>query len=394
METQPPSASQEALAQAARERPAPLEDHGDLIEVVRSKTLRRLLMAAPIAVGIALVLGVVVGQFSLDDPMYLSGLFTVLVALVVFQGFARRIPDSFERLQARRVVRVVDRAKFADFKADTTRWLNHPIGTVFGAIFVVFALLRFVIVGVIDLFTGPGARPFGAYWPLLLTMLAEALLGFALGLVLWRMLVIAIKVRELGDRFELQVQLNHPDRCGGFRPLGDLCLWNALLVTVPAIYLGIWVVLAPTLLDDAGDLIYGTRYVELHSAFLVILAVLAPVTFLWPLWSIHAEMLRESARLRAEVDEAGQQIDRLSRELLERSSEMSADEAAAIAHDLEIRQENYKLTERIPTWPIDLNLALKFGTSQIVPLLGLTGLSAPIVDAIDRFGGFLSNSGG
>jgi hypothetical protein len=386
LEAQPPSASPGALSQAMSDRPAVTEDHGDRIKVVSSPALERLLMAAPVAVGVALVLGIVVGQFSLDDPMYLSGLFAVLAALVVFQGFARRIPDSFERLQTREVVRPIDLAKFADFKRGTTRLLNHPIGIVFGAIFVVFALLRFLVVGVMDLFTGPEARSFDAYWPLLLTMLAEALLGLALGLVLWRMLVVAIKVRELGDHFDLRVQLNHPDRCGGFRPLGDLCLWNALLVTVPAIFLGVWVVLAPTFPR------YGTTYVELHSAFLVILAVLAPVTFLWPLWSIHAEMLRESTRLRAEVDQAGQQIDRLSRELLERSSEMSADEAAAIAHDLEIRQENYKLTERIPTWPIDLNLALKFGTSQVIPLLGLTGLSSPIVDAIDRFGGFLSSS--
>ena len=374
------------------DRSAVVEDPGDRIKVVSNLALKRLLMAAPVAVGVALVLGVVVGQFSLDDPMYLSGLFTVLVALVVFQGFARRIPDSFERLQTRQVVRPTDRAKFADFKKGTTRLLNHPIGIVFGVMFVAFALLRFVVVGVFDLFTGPGTYSFDAYWPLLLTMVAESLLGLALGLVLWRMLVVAMKVRELGDRFDLQVQLNHPDKCGGFRPLGDLCLWNALLVTVPAIYLGVWVVLAPTLQDKAGKFIYGTTYVELHSAFLVFLAVLAPVTFLWPLWSIHAEMLRESARLRAEVDQAGQQIDRLSRDLLDRSSELSADEAAAIAHDLEVRQENYKLTERIPTWPIDLNLALKFGTSQVIPLLGLTGLSSPIVDAIDRFGSFLSNS--
>ena len=390
MEAQPPSGSPEALTLAVSDRPAMVDDVGDRIKVVSNPMLERLLAAAPVAVGVALVLGVVVGQFSLDDPMYLSGLFAVLLALVVFQGFARRIPDSFERLQTREVVRPIDFAKFAEFKRGTTRLLNHPIGIVFGAIFVAFALLRFVVVGVIDLFTGPGARSIDAYWPLLLTMLAEALLGFALGLVLWRMLVVAIKVRELGDRFDLRVQLNHPDRCGGFRPLGDLCLWNALLVTVPAIFLGIWVVLAPTLLDATGNVLYGSRYVALHGAFLVILAVLAPVTFLAPLWSIHGEMLRESTRLRAEVDQAGQQIDRLSRQLLEVSNEMSADEAAAIAHDLEIRQENYKRTEHIPTWPIDLNLALKFGTSQVIPLLGLTGLSAPLVDAIDRFGGFVS----
>jgi hypothetical protein len=119
--------------------------------------------------------------------------------------------------------------------------------------------------------------------------------------------------------------------------------------------------------------------------------VLAPITFLAPLWTVHEEMLREGSRLRIEVDQVGQQIDRLSRDLLERSEQMSTDEAAAAAHDLEVRQENYKRIERIPTWPIDVGLTLKFGTSQVIPLLGLTGLSQPIVDAIDRFGSFVSS---
>ena len=146
------------------------------------------------------------------------------------------------------------------------------------------------------------------------------------------------------------------------------------------------------IMDAAGHLLYGARYFELHAVFLGILAVLAPVTFIAPLWTIHLEMLRESTRLRVEVDQVGQQIDRLSRELLERSEEMSADEAAAKAHDLEIRQDSYKRTEHIPTWPIDVSLALRFGTSQVIPLLGLTGLSKPVVDAIGRFGSFITPS--
>ena len=387
-EAQPASGSKESLSQSATDRAPAVEDRGDTIEVISSKALARLLVAAPVAVVVWLVLSLAFGQASLDDPMYVSGLLTVVVALAVFQGFARRIPDAFERLQTRGVVQAVDRAKFSNFKADTTKWLNHPIGIVSSAVFAVFALARFPVrAGGIDKFLGNGPGSLGDAGPLLLlSMLAEALLGLALGVVLWRMLIVALKVRELGDKFTLRLELNHPDRCGGFRPLGDLCLWNALLVTVPAIYLGIWVVLAPTMP------IYGTRYVELHGTFLAILAVLAPVTFVAPLWTIHGEMLRESTRLRAEVDQVGRQIDRLSRELLERSEKMSADEAAALAHDLEVRQDNYKRTEQIPTWPIDISLALRFGTSQLIPLLGLTGLSKPIVDAIGRFGTFITPS--
>jgi hypothetical protein len=57
-----------------------------------------------------------------------------------------------------------------------------------------------------------------------------------------------------------------------------------------------------------------------------------------------------------------------------------------------IGRANYKRTEQIPTWPIDVSLALRFGTSQLIPLLSLTGLGKPIVDAIDRFGKFVAPS--
>jgi hypothetical protein len=390
LEATRPSDSTEASPHAGSERPAAIEDHPDRIKVVSSPALERLLIAAPIAVGIVLAVGIFIGGYSLADPMLVSGFLAVIAALVIFQGFARRIPDAFERLRAREVVRAVDQAKFVEFQRSTTRLLNHPASIVAGVVFVVFALARFAL-------TAEGIGGFLAnlgtgYAPYVAEVVGEASLGFVLGLILWRMLIVAVQVRDLGDRFELRLQLNHPDKCGGFRPLGDLCLWNALLVSVPAIYLGFWIVLGPTLKDAAGHLLYGARYFELHAVFLGILAVLAPVTFIAPLWTIHLEMLRESTRLRVEVDQVGQQIDRLSRELLERSEEMSADEAAAKAHDLEIRQDSYKRTEHIPTWPIDVSLALRFGTSQVIPLLGLTGLSKPVVDAIGRFGSFITPS--
>jgi hypothetical protein len=129
-------------------------------------------------------------------------------------------------------------------------------------------------------------------------------------------------------------------------------------------------------------MMYGTTYVGLHTAFLGVLAVLAPVTFIAPLWTIHQTMVREATRLRVEVEQLGQQIDRLSRDLLERSDELTPDQVAALARDVEVRQESYKRSEKIPTWPIDVGLAVRFGTSQAIPLLSLTGLSKPLVDAV------------
>jgi hypothetical protein len=368
-----------AAADAADSRPATAGDREPhartRIRVVDNVWLQRLLIAAPVGVGVVLVWF----GFFVADPMYGTGLVTVIAAFVVFHVFAARIPDAFDRLPVRGVVAPEDLGRYRRFERGVEDLMNARRGLVPGVLLAAFAIARFpTAAGGIDRWLfGSGARSLPQAGPLMLAdIVAEALLGLALGLVLWRMLVVALKVRELGRTFDLRLQVNHPDRCGGFRPLGDLCLWNALLVTVPAIFLGAWVVLAP------GIERYSTTYVGLHTGFLAFLAVLAPITFLAPLWSIHQSMVRESARLRVEVEQLGQQIDRLSRDLLERSETLTPDEVAALAKDVEVRQESYRRSEKIPTWPIDLGLAVKFGTSQLVPLLSLTGLSKPIVDTI------------
>jgi hypothetical protein len=377
-----------AAAPVDRATSAPA-DVGDVpgyrIRVVSDPWLERLLIAAPIGVAVVLVWF----GFFRDDPMFGSGLLTVIAAFVVFHVFAGRIPDAFDRLLARGVVVPADASPYRAFEAGIEKLMNGRLGLIPGIVFALFAIARFpTVAGGIDRWLlGDGVRSLARAGPLMLAdMIAEALLGFALGLVLWRMLVVARKVSDVGRRFDLELQLNHPDRCGGFRPLGDLCLWNALLVTVPAIFLATWVVLAP------GIPRYGTTYVGLHTAFLGVLAVLAPVTFLAPLWTIHQTMVREGARLRVEVEQLGQQINSRSRSLLERSDEMTPDEIAALAKDVEVRQASYKTSEKIPTWPIDLGLAFKFGTSQIIPLLSLTGLSKPVVDTIDRLAKFIEPS--
>ncbi len=53
-----------------------------------------------------------------------------------------------------------------------------------------------------------------------------------------------------------------------------------------------------------------------------------------------------------------------------------------MTRDLEILQQIYRRNEQIPTWPIDVRLPVKFGAAQVVPLLGFTGLSKPVVDLV------------
>lgn len=347
------------------------------IRVVTSRVQLALLIGAPVATAWVLVL------FA-RDPMFASGLAAVIAVFVVFQVFASRIPDAFERLRSRRVIDDLNLASFTDFKTGTERALNSPKAVVVGVAFAFLDLARFPVqAGGISQFGDHLLQNLRTGQPLvLLDVLAEATLAFILGFVAWRMLVIAVRIIKLGRVFRLRLQIGHPDGCGGFRPIGDLCLWNALLLTVPAVFLGFWLPLAP----EFG---YGNTYEGLHTAMLGLLVGLAIVMFVAPLWSIHLSMRRDAERIREEIDQLGHRIDKLSRELIRRAEELTPDESKDMASELEAHQAVYRRNEHVPTWAINLPIALKFGSAQVVPLLGLTGLGEPIIDLVASIVGSL-----
>ena len=58
-----------------------------------------------------------------------------------------------------------------------------------------------------------------------------------IGLMAWRMAVVTYMIREIGKRFELSIQFGNPDKCGGLESLGNLCLWNSLVMSIPGLYI-------------------------------------------------------------------------------------------------------------------------------------------------------------
>lgn len=322
-------------------------------------------------------------RFVPGDPMLATGLGAVVIGFVVFLVFASRIPEAFALVRLRGLVPANHIARYLDFERGISRALNSRMSLVFGGAGAVAGFARYpVAAGGIDPLVGQGPRAVGVWGPVAIAdMVGETLIGAAAGLAIWRMLVVGLKVYELG-RLPLQIQLGHPDRCGGFKPLGDLCLWNALILSVPGVFLGWWILVGP-----ASQ--YGSRYVALHSLLASVVVVLATVAFLLPLWRIHRVMVESARGLRDDIEQHGQRIDELTRKLIAAREDLPDESWERLAKDLERRQALYRANEKVPTWPIDVRLAVKFGTSQAVPLLGITGLGKPAIDAIKALTSFI-----
>jgi hypothetical protein len=372
-------------------------------QVVRSRVLRWVLRLLPWA-----ILPYVIAVVGARDPMYTSGIVAAALALFVFQFLVQRIPETLGTLWNRNIIAakpttVLDDAnpieealnstanslnpappekQYRTFIHDFEGLLNHSGQW---AMVVFFALLGFASFP----YEAGGLKAFiedlrGWHsWRLWYELFVEPFTGFILGLVVWRMIIIGVQVWRLGKKFDLTPQPGHPDRCGGLESLGNLCLWNALLVTIPGVYLGGWIILGPSTE-------YGDFYTPLFSKLLLVPMALAAISFFLPLWSVHQAMVAKRAVLRQQLDQLAQSISHLAREMLDRADELEPEEGEKMAKKLELMQQIYQQNKHYPVWPFNLGILVKFMTSQAVPLLGLTGLGQPILKAITALIAFLS----
>jgi hypothetical protein len=163
---------------------------------------------------------------------------------------------------------------------------------------------------------------------------------------------------RISRAFALRPQFFNPDGCGGLRPLGNMCLLNALIVSVPGIYLAIWIQIGPTHFADR----YGDLYVGLHTWFLVM--------------SQHKQV-------------ANLQTNLLARQVQERMAPFVNSIGKQVAPGLkDAFKEAQSLRElsnayrQYRTWPFDNKIVVRLLLAQSIQLLELAGLSKPLQEMI------------
>jgi len=324
----------------------------------------------------------VLRYFLRQDLFYYSGIGTAGISLLIFQILLQRIPEAFRSLWNRNAIVArgalpetsVDE-QYRGFMEELGRRLNHPrqfvIGVVCGLLGAAWVFNNFNTTDLATVATSLADPDF------IVQFLIGFSIGYIVGLQVWRMIVVGYEIGQIGKKFDIALQLGHPDGCAGLAPLGNLCLWNALIICPAGIDLGCWLIF--------GD----TGYQGLLYILLFVVMVIASVSFFVPLRNIHHTMVIKRDLIRQQLDQLGENMNQLARRLLEQASELDAAESEKIAKKLERMRQTYAENQRIPTWPFDTKTLVQFITSQIVPLLSLTGLGQPIKDIVFRLVDFL-----
>lgn len=170
-------------------------------------------------------------------------------------------------------------------------------------------------------------------------------------------------------KLPLKVTPGHPDGAGGLRPVGDFYLYQSLTASLPAIFLGVWVLLIS--LGGANRLWGGYRPYLGQYLWLLPLAILFEVlAFVLPMSSIHGMMksqkekdiLSRADRLSLAIGAAKANLD-----------DYDGEDWDAAKRQLDQLVERYQELEKTPTWPIDQSIRRRFALRNLgflVPFVG------------------------
>lgn len=213
--------------------------------------------------------------------------------------------------------------------------------------------------------------------------LSIPLVLFVIGNWLFELFVTAVLVYRMPVFFQLDVQPVHPDRCGGFKTIGDLCLRMVYVVLVPTLLVSFWLVVNKHVpLAELEKLVppyvLNPGFRTPMKVLLGLLAVSGVAVFFWPMYTVHRFMLAQRARLQQPLEAIARQIHQLNQAILADPSSVSTDDREKTLAEIDSLKELYERTRKVPTWPFERSLALKFVSTQVVPILSLMSLGGPL----------------
>ena len=359
------------------------------LRIIKKLAFKWLMDGIPVAIVAAAAISAFAGWYSGAgiDLLYLTGGLTVVVSVLLARTLFEQFPQVLLMIWRRGVlclprqevysgdnIQSLDRI-YVDFIQAAYERMNDWRESFCGIIGVVVAgwtiwlldnnILRETYLNF--------RTPFSVYGTIVLIRLAFLMAGFVGGIIGWRILVVADAVAKLGKIFDFDLQINHPDGCGGLRPIGDLCLKLAYAISPLPILLGVWLVFLSFL--DLRYLRMDPANIEPLVSTIVFLtipvAVLCVFSFFFPLGSIHTCMLKAKSRLQIELDEISQEIHQLSTKLLVSANGLAPQEGTSVEEKIEFLKRVYARNSQIPTWPYRSTHIWGLISTQVVPSLGI-----------------------
>lgn len=328
---------------------------------------------------------------AMYDPVYQTFLITLILTAWLIKSFPKHVQQTFWRLHQREVITEKEKGSLEAFSQSRQRWQKHPARYVLPILFVSLGMAyNYAIIFAKDLERlFPSGQPssvldfeFEFWFSNVLLSISILINMFLVGLWIFELVVTAVRIHRLSHFFDLDIQPTHPDRCGGFEIIGDLCLRMVFILLIPTLFVVFWLA-ASTNIVSLSDLdAFIPEYVRNPDFskpvyYSLILLFLSGITvFFWPMYMIHRYMLEAQAELDRKLDNISRQIQDLTHDLLADPVKMPADERKKTMLDIDSLKNLYAYTRNVPTWPFERKMLIKFISSQTIPIISLVGLGS------------------
>jgi hypothetical protein len=197
---------------------------------------------------------------------------------------------------------------------------------------------------------------FLSYTPLILAEVAGA---YLVGMFVGRAVAYGGLGRHLARRgLDLESQPGHLDGAAGLRPVGELFIYNASLIAILALYLGLWWLAFPHL-DRYPD------WRRSYAGFFAVVVVAEVLSFFAPLWWFHRKMSQRKSELLAEGDVLARQVLVLQGQWLTAADDQ---QRTALTARMTYLTTRYQEIQQMPTWPVDTRVRRRFAVNNLLVL--------------------------
>ena len=391
------------------------------IQPVRNRGLATVLRVLPwIALIIALAVLFPGNLFGAGGPqIFGTGVVTVVLVLFAFQTLLACVPETLSALWRRKLIlarpnqfettpehnggQATDQnehaVRYLAYVKEFEELLNNRRWQV--GMIIAFELLVNLWLGFLNLNFLNNLIHGNISFLSLAELVIDMTLAALIAPMAWRLIVIGWQIWRLPVEFDLKVQFEHPDQCGGLEPLGNLCLWNILIISLPLIFLGGWLLIARS--DTSSFSFHDTplwgsvqqqalAYADVNAKLLWVLIPFTILGFILPLWNTHRVMVDKKKRMLVQLDEYLENITNQWHAAMTKISDLTPAEEKEKLERLEFAHQIYQRQKRVPVWPINLNIFLKFASTQVIPLFSLTGIGPGIVKILSLLVDFISSS--
>lgn len=305
-----------------------------------------------------------------DDKFYLLYAFVLMLVVLAFQKWAQSIPHVLVAFMEKGLI-VPKSAKngsalFLEFLEKYQLALKSRKRFLIIVPFLFFVGWMLVLMATGDSEVASVTVPYAFEskdWIMVASLVffyavTPFLWAYLIGVGAWIMGVTGWHLWRLPLQFEIQVQPNHPDKCGGLRFLGNFCFGMVIPILIGAVLLGI-VGLVGEILPASDELRLGS-----NLALLLVALPMTYITFFTPMWGIHTEMQKRKTEFQEKLASHISKLDAKVKLLLDQEKFEDAKKSLGELDAIRTSSEN-----KFPVWPFDFAILARFLTPQLVPVL-------------------------